>query len=87
MPSYRMVVYSEDDRFIVVDRYFQAENDNAATETVVSLRRGRRAILKRSYDVVQRWDSEPEEFVETNVVPLRRLTRRMPLGLERRNLP
>jgi hypothetical protein len=82
-----MVVYSEDDRFIVVDRTFHAENDNAATETVVSLRRGRRAILKRSYDVVQTWDSEPGEFVETNVVPLRRLTRLMPLGLERQNLP
>jgi hypothetical protein len=37
--------------------------------------------------VVQTWDSDPEDFVATNGVPLRRLTRRMPLRLERQNLP
>ena len=78
MFGYRMVIYDEDDQRVVVDRIFLSEDDGSAEQTVSRIRRGRKAILERGGDIARTWESDPAEFIGSNVVPLARITRSGP---------
>ena len=74
MLGYRMVIYDEDDKTVVVDRFFPSKDDRSAEQAVSRIRRGRRACLERAGQIARKWESEPTEFVGSNVVPLARIT-------------
>jgi hypothetical protein len=86
MPDYRMIIFDEDDETVVVDRVIGFENDNEAKAQILRIRRGRRARLERAGSVAQRWESEPENFMGSNIVPLARITRNGPWSPHRGRL-